>query len=282
MKEVNMKIDKITKIWNFFILEVEFLQDKINFNQEVATNYYGDILYYFKDTLDLIKVNKIENDNFKDGIFNVIGLMQIIYAHQDLTDELLYIFKLQQSSKKDKLPNRKIRNELVGHPVNRSPVDNKLQSSVIFGKNNGKGYIHYIKYERENNFSFKDVKYSIKDIINYHKDFLNKYLDKILKKLHNILKSYKKSLENILKIVLKENQFLKVLNLAKKYYPYIFKYNFLFQKEILLDCYEKRSNHFRYEKAINDFLLELESGIRETINRIEEILTEKKESENYK
>lgn len=276
LNNVKKKLSKITTVWNNFILEVKFLQEKINFNKEVALNYYGDILYYFNDTVELLKANRLENVNFDDSIFNAIGLMQIIYIHQDLIDEMLqHIFKLQRSKKEDKNPNRKIRNELVGHPINRN-YNNKLESSIIFGENNGKGCIHYIKYESKNSFNSEDISYSIEDILNGHSVFLNKYLDKILEKLFDILREYKTNLKNIKKLISQEGEFLKIVDFSERFYTYIFNYEYLFQREILIECYKKRNKHLRYKKAVDKFLLELSSGIEETLSNIEDIIRDKK------
>ena len=256
-------------------MEVKFLQEKINFNKEVALNYYGDILYYFNDTVELLKANRLENVNFNDSIFNAIGLMQIIYIHQDLIDEMLHIFKLQRSKKEDKNPNRKIRNELVGHPINRNH-NNKLESSIIFGENNGKGCIHYIKYESKNSFNSEDISYNIEDILNGHSVFLNKYLDKILEKLFDILREYKTNLKNIKKLISKEGEFLKIVDLSERFYTYIFNYEYLSQRGNLIECYKRRNRHLRYKKAVDKFLLELSSGIEETLSNIEDIIRDKK------
>lgn len=275
MNNAKKKLSKITTVWNDFIWEVKFLQDKINFNEEVTSNYYGDILYYFNDTIELLKANRLENVNFNDSIFNAIGLMQIIYIHQDLIDEMLHIFKLQRSKKEDKNPNRKIRNELVGHPINRKH-NNELESSVIFGKNNGKGCIHYIKYESKKSFNSENISYNIEDILNGHSDFLNKYLDKILEKSFDILRKYKTKLKNIKNLISTEGKFLKIVDLSERFYTYIFNYDYLFQRGILLECYKRRNKHLRYKKAVDKFLLELSSGIDETLNNIEDIIRDKK------
>ena len=118
MNIIKSKLTKINFHWNEYYFIKEFFQEKINFTDEVKTNYYGDLNNYLHDTLDLVKpFKKIKSD--KDYISQIIVLLQVIYTQQDLIDELLHIFKLQNSIKEDKNPNRDIRNELIGHPISR-------------------------------------------------------------------------------------------------------------------------------------------------------------------
>src|SRR5438045_3034682 len=131
MNEVNDTLDKITTSWNHYFWKNKFCQNRINFTSEIKTNYYGDILSYFNDTLALLTDINPKKE-FNKSIFQTIGVLQLIYTQQDLIDELLYIFKLPQSTKGDKNPNRDIRNELIGHPIRRKPKDNELISSVFF------------------------------------------------------------------------------------------------------------------------------------------------------
>src|SRR5574339_176342 len=100
METVIELLEKITRTWNNYFWRYKFCQDRINFTEEIKTNYYGDILSYFNETLSSISDIKHETE-FKKSIFQAIGVLQTIYAHQDLIDELLYIFKLQESPKKD-------------------------------------------------------------------------------------------------------------------------------------------------------------------------------------
>ncbi len=59
------KLDKIADIWNNFILEYKFCNNKIKFNDEIKTNYFGDILgyilYYTKNDIDIF-TGKKESD----------------------------------------------------------------------------------------------------------------------------------------------------------------------------------------------------------------------------
>lgn len=267
MEKVKGKLEKITNAWNYYFLKNRFCQSHINFTEEVRTNYYGDILSYFNDTLMLLEDTKPEME-FGKSIFQAFGLLQIIYTHQDLIDELLYIFKLPQSTKEDKETNRRLRNELVGHPIRRLPGNNELISSVFFGRDFKQGTIHYVLYSKEDQFSGKDVKCSVLDLILDHKNYLEKYLNQIWNKVLIILNRFKKRLAEIELLANKNLQFGNLLNLVSYYFESIFKENYLFEKELLLVCFNKRNEHPRYAFAINLFLDTLKDYIRETINNI--------------
>jgi hypothetical protein len=51
---VEDKLNRIADIWNYFIWDYKFCSSKIKFNDDVKTNYFGDILGYFSDTIDIV------------------------------------------------------------------------------------------------------------------------------------------------------------------------------------------------------------------------------------
>ena len=51
---VEDKLDRIADIWNYFVWDYKICSNKIKSNEDVKTNYFGDILGYFKDTLDIV------------------------------------------------------------------------------------------------------------------------------------------------------------------------------------------------------------------------------------
>ena len=71
MNSVKQTFEKITTVWNSFFWDNKFCQDKINFTTEVRTNYYGDILSYFNDTLDFLENIEFHTE-FKKSIFQAI------------------------------------------------------------------------------------------------------------------------------------------------------------------------------------------------------------------
>ncbi len=88
MKKIKYKLTKINSHWNKYYFIKEFFQKKINFTDEVKTNYYGDLNNYFYDTLTFVKpFKKIKSDT--DYISQIIVLLQVIYTQQDLIDEFL-------------------------------------------------------------------------------------------------------------------------------------------------------------------------------------------------
>ena len=213
MKTIKSKLTKINSHWNDCYFIKEFFQKKIKFTDEIKTNYYEDLNNYFHDTLDLVKpFEKIKSS--QEYISQTIVLLQVIYTHQDLIDELLTIFNLQKSTKQDKNPNRDIRNELIGHPISRNKKDNnKLKSSILFDiANKNANYISYAKYSMKKSES---KKYSVKEIIENHKIFLNKYLDMILIKIEKEIKEYQKQIKKVFEIPLL-NQFDYIDKIDKK------------------------------------------------------------------
>lgn len=257
METIKSKLSKINSYWNEYYFTKEFLQKKINFNDEVKTNYYGDLNNYINDTLDLIKpFENIKTD--KEYISQTIVLMQVIYTHQDLIDELLSIFKLEKSNRKDKNPNRDIRNELIGHPISRDK-NNKLKSSILFDiRNEDINYITYAKYSIENSFRPDLKKYSVQEVIKRHELFLNKYLDKILTKIEKEVKEYQKKIEVIFNIPLSK-QFDYIEKIDKNLLSDI---SYIFTKDSLKYYYQNMRKHRRYLYCLKQYKRALKSIIK--------------------
>jgi hypothetical protein len=273
MELIKWKLDKITDVWNHYFWEYKSLQKKINFNSEVKTNYYGEILSYFNDTFDLIKIN--ESKKFYDNIFHYTGLLQIIYVQQDLMDELLHIFKLQKSPLQDKNPNRTIRNELIGHPIRRTKNGNELESSSLFSNNTTNTTLEYLKYSKSNNFKMKITTYDTQTIIDQHKAFLNKYFDQILNKICVIFNAHKKNLKKFEQSISNNAKFDNVIHQTEISFEYILRFNYLYSKDILKECYKRQNEHSRYKFAIDLFLTELSNHLKESQNNIDDFVQEK-------
>lgn len=280
MDLIKTKLDKITDIWNGFVWEYKSIQKQINFNEEVKTNYYGDILGYFNDTLHLIE-SYLTIEDSKDVIFDTIGLLQIIYVQQDLTDELLYIFKLQSSLREDKNPNRDLRNELVGHPISRTSKTKKFKSSVFFGRKLSKSKIHYIKYSIESNFRGKEISYLTENIIQNHKNFLNKYFDIILTKLKGILIQYSRYIDE-LNFISKHKNFKVLVKLIDTRFENIYTQKEVFSRDLLLKIELKKDLHPRYKYSYDLFKKQLLKDILETQEYISSLLNKEKVKENEK
>lgn len=247
MKTIKSKLTKINFHWNKYYFIKEFFQEKINFTDEVKTNYYGDLNNYLHDTLDLVKLfKKIKSD--KDYISQIIVLLQVIYTQQDLIDELLYIFKLQNSTKEDKNPNRDIRNELIGHPISRDKKNNnKLKSSILFDiVNKDENFISYAKYSMRKS---ELKKYSVQEIIENHKIFLNKYLDKILNKIEKEIKEYQNQIKKVFEIPLL-NQFDYIDKIDKELLSSL---SCIFEKDSLKYYYQNMRKHRRYLYCLKQY-----------------------------
>ena len=266
--DIESILERITDAWNYYFLENKFCQTKINYNDEVKTNYYGDILSYFHDTLSFLCINQAHLGR-KESIFNSISLLQIIYAQQDLVDELLYIFKLPASLKEDKNPNRNIRNELVGHPIRR--LNDQLISSVFFGNEFKGNVIHYIIYSKDNNFRLKEEILNVEKIIDRHLDFLVKYLEIIISKINVVLNQLRKKLASILLMLNEDISFVDLLNVVIHNYEKIFEDNKLFKPNLLREVYLRVDEHPRYKNVINIFHIALQSYIEDAKKSIDSI-----------
>lgn len=221
MERIKDLLDKISDAWNYYFLDYKFCQKKINFTEDVGTNYYGDILSYFNDTLVLLENIEYKED-FNYSIFQAVGILQIIYAQQDLIDELLFIFKLPTSLKEDKNPNRNIRNELVGHPIRRNPKTKEFISSVFYHKGFENGMILYTLYTKQNSFPGKNYSFKIDDILKSHMTFLEKYLLIILKQVEKIFINFQKALIELELLVRNNADFYKTIKLIEFRYSKFF------------------------------------------------------------
>jgi len=255
MKEIQKKLRKINNYWNKYYFKKDFFQKRINFTDDVKTNYYGDLNNYLLDTLALVDEFK-EIGTPQEYISKSIVLMQVIYIHQDLIDELLYIFKLPTSSKNDKNPNRNIRNELVGHPIRREIGRKKeLISSVLFDVfNRSNKELRYTKYSKENAFKPDLLVYDIEDIIKRHQQFLNKYLNKIIEKILKEEKKYKERMGSLKKIPLsKQFDFIE-----QNDSQLLSEIDYIFEIDNLRYYYRNIKKHPRYKHCIDNFVKTLD------------------------
>ena len=160
MDEVYKKLETIRDVWNYNIWDYPDCQSEIKFNSEAKTNYFGDLIGYFNDNLEILK-SPIQGEGFS-GVFSYhLSLLQILYVQQDFIEELLKLFSTGYDKgdlKKDEnyYINREIRNELIGHPIRRDKVK-KLVSSTLFSYESKLNNIEYLRYHQDNNFQFESV-----------------------------------------------------------------------------------------------------------------------------
>jgi hypothetical protein len=186
MNAIRTKLDQINRFWYNQIYQHKSLQDQVVWEASMESYCMGDILTYFGDALEII-ARKPKKGDLQDNIFYVIGLLQTMYVHQDLIDELLRLFKIQEKINKKNNTIRKIRNELIGHPISRHQHDKSLKSTVFFGKHISSETLHYIKYAKDKGFKGEENSYKIQNLIQDHYDFLNKYLDIIIDKIYTMI-----------------------------------------------------------------------------------------------
>ena len=278
---IETKLDKIAEIWNDFILNEKFFQRKINFDSEVETNYFGDILHYFYDSLTLIKENIPEDDkdSFSASVFYAIGLLQIIFIQHDLMREFFYIFNIDKAEKKEFEKEikriRDLRNELIGHPINRNSKTGELRSTVFWGNRMSKNQIHYLKYTRKDNFKRGIQKeFSITHLIGNQEVVFKKYLNLILLDLKEDLREY---LDNISQIEVGLNEghdFFYLIDKIQNNCSLLWNRHIIFDKDILLECYTKKSEHPRYENTLEIFRNKLNYNIVNLRNRVYKKLDE--------
>ncbi|UXD69158.1 hypothetical protein MUK51_18435 [Sphingobacterium faecium] len=278
-KEIESKLDKISDAWNSYIFKYEFCFKRLKGNSDLRTNYFGDLMGYFDDTLDIAfeSVPPNREDYTSTFSFN-ISFLQSLYIQQDFIEELLIIFKTgitkgDLKKNPDYNENRDLRNELVGHPIRKNKGE--LISSTLFSYQAKKGVIEYMRYHKENSFNFETKSYNIDDIRRAHFNFLCHYLDKIISSIKKELRVFLKQLNTILN-VLKTDSFKQILDVAQNYFEDIFEAEYCFEKETLLHIYEKRDSHPRYQHVIRRFLEYLEESVLETQNDIKIFCEDKK------
>jgi hypothetical protein len=275
---LDRKLGKISDIWNNYIWEYKFCNSKIKFTPDVKSNYFGDILSYFSDTFNLIYNNK-KTESFSDNIETSISFLQAIYIQQDFIEELLHIFKCDVDKgdlKKDTnySINRELRNELVGHPIRKSDINGtrQLLSSTIFSNSTNANQISYLRYHLDNNYRFEEVTHNKEDIVKRHSAFIEFYFDIILEKLKGILSLFKNRIEEIEKVIANA-PFESVVKIVSDSFEYIFKTDYLYKPDILLQVYKLKDANRRYNNAIemfqrdlNQFLLDKKQDIIDIIN----------------
>lgn len=270
--KVEDKLERIADTWNYFIWEYKFCSNKIKFNEDVKTNYFGDILGYFNDTLEIVFTNNRYSDYSAKFSFT-ISFLQAMYIQQDFVQEMLEIFKTgidKGNLKQDPLYsiNRNLRNELVGHPIRK--FEDNLISSTLFSYQEKEDEIQYLRYHKDNNFKFESKTYTIAEIQERHGAFLEKYFDIILVKLKTVLNEYLLEIDKLEKVI-ENHEFETVLKLVELYFEAIFKSDFVYDKISLLKIYSRKDEHIRYQNFINRFYIDLKTAISEKRNFVKDI-----------
>ena len=270
------KLKELNEIWVTYFFSYPFFQNKIRFTEEERTNYVGVIFGYFRDSFDVVFATPpAKFSSYVEKFTYQIALLQSIYVQQDLTEELLRIFKT--GINRDTLNNdpnfkinRDIRNELVGHPISRN-TDFSLRSSTVFGYEKSGNSIQYLKYEFPKE---KNVVQTIEifDLLSRHIDFLNTYLVKLIEKSYSLLAKFKTEVLDVLENLLKSGNVSNIIRFCTIH----FKDEFDYQNEIKLNQIEvlsATSSHPRYIHSYNlywqfmsDFLIDINRSINNIIS----------------
>lgn len=251
--EILSKLSKVNEIWNHYIWEYKFCSNKIKFNDDVKTNYFGDLLGYFSDTFEVIYSDK-KSASFSDNFSYTISFLQAIYIQQDFVQEMLEIFKIgvdkgQLKQDPQYSINRELRNELVGHPIRK--YKDKLVSSTLFSYKAKIDEIEYLRYHKDNDFKFESKAYNISDIQQRHDDFLNKYFDMIINRLKIILFEYFEELSKLQKVI-NNKDFNTILKLADLYFESIFESNYVYDKVSLLKIIVAKKKIYATKPSLMD------------------------------
>ncbi len=298
--EVENKLKRIADVWNDFIWEYKFCSRKINFSEDLKSNYFGDILGYFQDTFDIIYTEQ-ETKTYVDRFSYHMSLLQAIYIQQDFVEELLVIFKCgvdkgELKNDENFSINREIRNELVGHPIRKIKIADTegetiscdscgtvirkpksklvLLSSTLFSYNSNNDTIQYLRYHKDNNYNFESRTFKISEIIARHNKFLNRNFDIIVNKLMSIIKKYSVEL-NKLNSLIENRDFETLIKLVEINYESIFNSDYIYDKASLIKIYNRKSEHERYQNVIDKFYSDLKTGIADTKDYIHELIEPK-------
>lgn len=294
------KLERIAEIWNHYIWKYKFCNSKLKFNDDLRTNYFGDIFSYFSDTFSVLE-RQYESKSFRENFEHSISFLQAIYIQQDFIEELHFIFKtkiVKGDLKEDPnySLNREIRNESIGHPIRKTIIQKTpnqiekcascgslketiqgkkvLLSSILFSIDVDSDNIKYLKYHRDNNFQFQEIKYSKEDILNRHYEFLNQNFDLVIDKLKKILRPFLRKLKEINQIK-EQIPIENLIQLVTDSFEYILKTDYLFDSKILIELFNRKDEHLRYKVALDVFYNDLSIFLNESINDIEEFLEDK-------
>ena len=272
---ISEKIKLIAKSYNDYIYKYSCFEKSKQFSGikkvKKHDNYFAEIMNYLLDTLPMVKVAAQGND-IERNIFHHIGSLQIIYIQQDLMSEMLKIFGCPEAHS-EKKENRKLRNELIGHPVSTpsNGVKDKyddIKSTVLWnlGKTTNKD-ICYTRYSFEKNkHQVEKISVDLGEVINRHNVYLNKNLDTILGKIKSDFLPL--MVNNIRVLECKWDNFEALARLANRYFN-LAENEILFSQEWLLKYKEKENDHPRYKFVCGYFKLYINKVIEEKISVID-------------
>jgi len=224
--EFKTRLDDISYDWKIFFSKKQFFQDKINFSDEVATDYICEVIGNLNDSTkcidEFIKFSEAdEENNLHKNILLHIGFLQSLYVQQDLLTHLLEIFVLNEnikSVKKDFRDDRKtircLRNKLVGHPISKD--GGTLQTSVFWSNKTDSHTIRFREYPKGKFDQHNDQQYNVFDLMSEHEEYMKKYLDIVLERMNSIKKLYLTETEKY--ITMNDDDLFKELDILENNY----------------------------------------------------------------
>lgn len=277
----SVKIKELSEIirhaWNYYFFEYKCCQAQIHFTKEERSNYVGDLLNYFDDTIVLLSKYKM-NEDYLSALYDNVAVLQFMYIQQDLLDELQVVFKLGKSQNSRKQPVRNLRNELIGHPIRRlddkKNKRNELISSVFITAQSTNDKLVYIRYHKKNDYKFELISHNWQDLLSGHEEYVISCLKNVIGKIREVLSLFKIELIN-LKNKVSIISVVDLVDLVDKVYEKFYQNNYLFQSDNILYCFKKYDIHPRYQYAVKLYTKELVENIDYKIQDIDELLIDK-------
>jgi hypothetical protein len=285
MNEIQDILNQIRDVWNNYIFKLKFFHSYYKFDDATVSNHFGQVLDHFDDSLHIVENAKAPESIDEQYSFN-ISLLQTIYVQQDLIEEMHRIFRTNVNKGKlyedfNYKINRELRNELVGHPIRRENGNGKMISSVTLSYHAKPNTIEYVRYHKENDYSFDKIEYPVNEIIARHYQFLIKNLNFINTEINKSLIKYLKKIEEI-RIALNQKNFLAVTRLTENYYESFQHENYLYKTNQIQLVFDKKDTHPRFQLIIDEYLFDLEYHLNEMSNEIESISMDKeRKTANY-
>lgn len=273
-EELKKQMERIRDLWNHYFLDYRSLSCMVRYPNNTNHKYVGIIIGNFIDTFDII----YQQHSSKSHSSNM-SLMQSVYIQQDFIEELLHIFKCGISKSDLKADdnyniNRDIRNELMGHPIRK--IKGELISTTLLAYNGPDGCINYMRYHKDNNFSFEMMSYNIEEIVSRHTEFIKTYFEKIINSINVMMKSFMDRLRHMNSISDKI-EFPRLLDFVFRCFEAIEKEEYVYDKESLNKIYEKRNDHLRYQNLIDCFYSDLKESINGHLENLDNIFNPKED-----
>ncbi len=273
-QELKKEMERIRNLWDHYFLDYKSLSSMIRYPNNTNHKYVGIIIGNLIDTFDIIYTEHKSNRYASN-----MSLMQAIYIQQDFIEELLHIFKCGISKNDLKNDanydiNRDIRNELMGHPIRK--IRGELISTTLLAYNGPEGCINYMRYHKDNDFSFEMMSHNIEEIIARHTDFIKTYFEKIIAQIEVMMQSFMNKLRH-LDSISRQIEFSSLLDFVFRCFEAIKDQDFVYDKESLKIIYEKRNHHIRYQNLIDCFYSDLSESINGHLDNLDKIFNPKED-----